>query len=174
MTSKSTIGVLAILPLLFVSGCMPEAKPPEIKGPLETNKATQLQSKVRSRHGDKYSVDHKIGDKEFTANWEISNSLKRIAKVQIKPPREGWEVKDLYGALDVVMQAHDTKPWYGQIDETVMTLLPRAVQDPEGLVVGYPEGTPYHVQLKLKEHTAEWFLEVKVQILSEDGTNIGF
>jgi hypothetical protein len=159
--------------LLLQIGCMPATPPPTVNGPLDSNKATQLQSKIRSNHGEKFSVDHKVGDKSFTANWEISNSLKKNTQLQIKPPREGWELPDLYAALDVILTAYDTKPWYGTIDETVLRLMSAASKDPEGFAEDVAPETPYRVSVKVKEHSSEWFLQVKVQILNEDGSSIG-
>ena len=39
---------------------------------------------------------------------------------------------------------------------------------------GFAPDTPYDVAVKVKQHSTEWFLEVKVQIVNEDGIAIGF
>jgi hypothetical protein len=175
VTRKSPI-VLALsvaTSLLVATGCLPQSKAPEVKGTLGTNKAAQLQSKIRSSNTAKFSVPHKYNDQEFTANWELSNSLKKASQLQMKPPAD-WTDADLYQALEIVLNAHETKPWYGKIDDTVLKLMREASRDDNGLAFGYAPDTPYEVQVKVKQHTSEWFLEVKVQILEEDGTAIGF
>ncbi|MFK8114514.1 MAG: hypothetical protein AB8B91_20100 [Rubripirellula sp.] len=173
MDRQTFVTGVCVCLLLGVSGCMPETQAPVVKGTLETNNATQLQSRIRSANAPKFSVEHQLGDKTFTANWEISNSMKKSSQLQIKPPKEGWLVTDLYQALDVVLQAHDTKPWYGQIDETVLRLMTRAAKEQEGIETDMAPDSPYKVSVKVREHTTEWFLEVKVIILNEDGSSIG-
>lgn len=160
---------------LFVTcGCMPEAKPPVASGPIDTNVASQLQARTRTANGDKYSVTHRYKDQEFTANWELGNALKKSSQLQIKPPGD-WTAADLYQALEVVLNAHDTKPWYPAIDDTVLRLMREAVSDTEdNYATGFAPDTPYDVGVKVKQYTTEWFLEVKVQIVNADGTAIGF
>ncbi len=72
----------------------------------------------------------------------------------------------------MVLADHTTKPWYGQIDETVLRLADEAQQDGKRAVGQTPE-TPYEVAVKVNQHTSEWFLEVKVQIFDEDGSAFG-
>jgi hypothetical protein len=172
MTARPCIWVLA-LSLLTTTGCLPESKAPVVDGTLDTNTAAQLQSKVRSSNGNNYSVEQTYNDQKFTANWEISNALKKSSQLQMKPPAE-WSEIDLYQALDVVLQAHETKPWYGNIDDTVLRLMREALKDDNNISSDFAPDTPYHVQVKVKQHSTEWFLEVKVQIYDEDGTAIGF
>jgi hypothetical protein len=159
--------------LSFVTGCMPEAGPPVANGPIDTNVAAQLQARTRSSNGDKYSVTHEYKDQEFTANWELSNALKKSAQLQIKPPAD-WEPSDLYQALEIVLNGHSTNPWYPAIDDTVLKLMREALKADQNRATDLAPETPYYVAVKVKQHTNEWFLEVKVQILDEDGTAIGF
>ncbi len=171
MTARS-FSVLFALCVLVAIGCV-ESKPPTVDGPIDTNTASQLQAKIRSANSEKYSVTHKHNDKEFTANWELSNALKKSSQLQIKPPAD-WSEADLYEALDIVLQAHETKPWYGQIDDTVLKTMRAALKADDQHEVGFAPDTPYHVAVKVQKHSTEWFLQVKVQIVNEDGTAIGF
>lgn len=159
--------------LVVIAGCLPESKAPEVKGTLDTNQASQLQAKTRSANSEKYSVPHQYNDQEFMANWELSNALKKSSQLQLKPPAD-WTDADLYQALQIVLEAHETKPWYSLIDDTVLKLMREASRDDNGIAFGYAPDTPYEVQVKVKQHSTEWFLEVKVQILNQDGTAIGF
>jgi hypothetical protein len=159
--------------LSLVTGCMPEAAAPVAKGPIDTSVASQLQARTRSKNGEKYSVTHQYKDQEFTANWELSNALKKSSQLQIKPPAD-WEPSDLYQALEIVLNGHATKPWYPAIDDTVLKLMREALKADDNRATGFAPETPYDVAVKVKQHTSEWFLEVKVQILNEDGTAIGF
>ena len=159
--------------LIITAGCLPESKAPVVEGPLDTKQASQLQAKIRSANSEKYSVPHKYNDQEFTANWELSNALKKSSKLQIKPPAD-WSDADLYQALEIVLNAHETKPWYSSIDDTVLRLMREASRADNNLAFGFAPETPYEIQVKVKQHSTEWFLEVQVQILNEDGTAIGF
>ena len=175
MTSQNHfLRFLPVAALFAISlGCLPEGKAPTIEGTVPTNKAAQLQSKIRSQNDATFTVDHEVDGKPFKANWEISNALAKKSKLQLKPPAD-WSLGDVYSALDVVMQAHQTKPWYGQIDETVFRLFQEASKDKEGFARDYAPESPYEVGVKVKQHSSEWMVEVKVQILDEDGTAIGF
>ena len=164
--------VAVLLCLIAATGCV-ETKAPTVSGPVDTNTAAQLQSKIRSANSEKYSVTHQYNDQEFTADWELSNALKKSAQLQIKPPAD-WSEGDLYAALDIVLQAHETKPWYGQIDDTVLKTMRQALQEDDDHAIDVAPNTPYHVAVKVKQYSTEWFLQVKVQILDEDGTAVGF
>ncbi len=159
--------------LLILPGCLPESKPPTVNGVLEPNIAAQLQSQVRSKRGPRYSVTHQYKGEDFDANWEISNSLKRSSQLQIKPSSE-WSRDDLDEAMKIVLEAHQSKPWYGLIDSTVLRLIREAQDDPDGRATGTAPETPYDIAVKVKQHTAEWFVEVKVQIVNDDGFTVGF
>ena len=159
--------------LLMTTGCFPETQAPVASGPIDTNTASQLQAKTRSANSEKYSVPHQYKGKEFTANWELSNALKKSSQLQLKPPAD-WADTDLYQALEIVLNAHDTKPWYPAIDDTVLRLMREALRDKDNRASDYVPETPYAVAVTVKQHTTEWFLEVKVQILNSDGTAIGF
>ncbi len=125
--SPSIVFAVAIA-LIVSSGCLPGPQAPVAKGPIDTNTAAQHQSKIRSSNGNKYSVTHQYKDQEFTANWELSNALKKSSQLQMKPPIE-WSDVDLYQALEIVLQGHDTKPWYPAIDDTVLRLMRAALKD---------------------------------------------
>lgn len=160
------------LAVFITSGCMPESKPPTVQGPLDTKTASQLQGKIRISSGPRYSVTHEVNGKEFTANWELGNAMKKSSQLQIKPSAE-WTEGELYQALEVVLQAHETKPWYAQIDDTVLRLMREALKDDNNRAIGVAPDTPYDIAVKAKQHTADWFLEVKVQILDENGMALG-
>jgi hypothetical protein len=157
---------------LFCCGCMPEAKAPLVTGPIDTTTASQLQGRVRISNGDRYSVEHQCNGQSFTATWELGNALKKNAKVQLKPPGD-WSEGDVYQALEVVLAAHATKPWYSQIDDTVLRLYREALKDDNNRAVGMPPETPYDVAVKVNHYESEWFVEVKVQILDENGMALG-
>jgi hypothetical protein len=157
----------------MATGCLPRSAPPEVEGPLDTTKASQLQAKIRSQHSEKYSIEHQVNGKPFVANWELGNALKKSSQLQIKPPAD-WTQGDVYQALEVVLEAHESKPWYGAIDETVLRTMRAAAQDDEGFAMDLAPETPYEVAVKVKHHSSEWFLEVKVQILDENGMALGF
>ena len=159
--------------LVLSVGCLPASKAPVVEGPLDTNTASQLQAKVRSQHGDRYSISHQCNGKDFDANWELGNALKKSSQLQMKPPAD-WTVGDLYQGLQVVLEAHESKPWYGLIDDTVLRLMREAADSPDGWATDLAPDTPYDVAVKVKQHSTEWFLEVKVQILDENGMALGF
>lgn len=164
---------LAPTGLLLVCGCMPESKPPVVDGPLTGNRASQLQAKVRSKLGEKYSVPHQADDKMFDANWELSNSLKRSSRLQIKPPAD-WTRENLETAMRVVLDDHASKPWYGLIDASVMQSLGEACDAADGIARNVAPETPYDITVKVKKHSTEWFVEVRVQILDDNGMAVGF
>jgi hypothetical protein len=151
---------------------MPESKPPTVEGTLDTTTASQLQAKIRNKYGNKYSVPHQYNGQEFEANWELGNALKKSSQLQFKPPVD-WSQGDVYQALQVVLSAHESKPWYGTIDDTVLDLMREAVDADEGRATGFAPDTPYDVAVTVKQHSTEWFLEVKVQILDENGMALG-
>ena len=154
-------------------GCMPESKPPVVDGPLDSTTASQLQGQIRTKYGNKYSVTHQYDGQDFDANWELGNALKKSAQLQLKPPAD-WGRGDLYTGLQVVLDAHESKPWYGKIDDTVLRLMREALDDDDGRATDVAPETPYDVAVTVKQHSTEWFLEVKVQILDENGMALGF
>jgi hypothetical protein len=164
---------VALTAVLSTVGCFPQSQPPVVEGRLDTNTAAQLQAKLRSSQSEKYSVTHRWKDQEFAANWELSNALKKSSQLQTRLPVE-WSEGDLYQALVIILEDHTTKPWYGQIDETVLRLLREALQESDHRASDVAPDSPYAVAVMVVQHTAEWFVEVKVQILEEDGTSIGF
>jgi hypothetical protein len=93
--------------------------------------------------------------------------------LQLKPPAD-WSEGDLYLALEIVLNGHATKPWYPAIDDTVLRLMREALKDDNNRATGYAPETPYDVAVVVKQHTSEWFLQVKVQILDENGMALGF
>jgi hypothetical protein len=158
---------------LVTVGCQGEAKAPVPKGPIDTTIASQLQGKTRISNSEKYSVTHEYKGQEFTANWELGNALKKSSQLQLKPPAD-WSEGDLYLALEIVLNGHATKPWYPAIDDTVLRLMREALKDDNNRATGYAPETPYDVAVVVKQHTSEWFLQVKVQILDENGMALGF
>lgn len=173
MLLSRSVGWVGVLVLAGSIGCFPAAEPPTVQGPLDTNTASQLQAKVRSQYGDKYSIPHEYEGQAFEAHWELGNALKKSSQLQMKPPAT-WSQGDLYQALQVVLEAHQSKPWYGSIDDTVLRLMREAVDADEGRATDLAPDTPYDVAVKVKQHSTEWFLEVKVQILDENGMALGF
>lgn len=165
--------IAAVLLLMWSAGCLPQSAPPTVQGPLDTETASQLQGRIRIKHGDRYSITHQVNGKEFAANWELGNALKKSSQLQIKPPAE-WSQADLYQALQVVLEDHESKPWYGSIDDTVLRAMREAVAADDGRATGLAPETPYDVAVMVKQHSTEWFLEVKVQILDENGMALGF
>ncbi len=159
--------------LVVTAGCMPEAKAPVVEGPVSSSAASKLLGDIRRSNGDKFSVTHKYKETEFTANWELGNALKKSSQLQIKPPAD-WDQTDVFLALEIVLQDHKTKPWYGNLDDTVLRLFREALQDNENRATGYAPETPYDIAVKVKQHTTEWFVEVKVQILDDEGRALGF
>lgn len=171
-----TYRVLLALPavcLVCLMGCLPQSQPPVVEGTLDTNTAAQLQSRIRSANGAKYSITHSHGDQEFAADWELSNALKKASQLQIRPSAE-WSEGDLYQALVTVLEAHESKPWYGRIDDTVLRLMREAIKEKDGRASDVVPDSPYAVAVTVKKYSTDWFLEVKVQILDEDGTAVGF
>ena len=157
---------------LFSCGCMPEAKAPSVDGPIDTTTASQLQGQVRISNGDRYSVEHECNGQSFTANWELGIALKKNAKVQLKP-RGDWSDADVHQALEIVLADHNTTPWYAQIDDTVLSLFREALKDDNNRAVGMPPDTPYDVAVKVNHYESEWFVEIKVQIVDENGMALG-
>ncbi len=154
------------------AGCVPSSAP-VVQGPIDTETASKLQGRVRISNGDKYSVTHRYGDEEFEANWELGNAFKKNAQLQFKPPGS-WSDTDVYQALEVVLAAHESKPWYAQIDETVLRCFRDAVKDTQDhRSVALAPDTPYKVAVKANQYEKEWFVEVKVQILDENGMALG-
>lgn len=156
------------------TGCMPEAGPPTVEGPIGSSTASQLQAKIRMNNGESFEVEHQMEGKPFTAHWLLGNALKKTSQLQIKPPAE-WSDVEIYQALEVVLADHSTKPWYGQIDDTVLTLARRVLKDDQReLASDLAPETPYDVAVKIKQHSTEWFVQVQVAILNDDGINVGF
>ena len=121
MFQRSRIASLATAACLLSCGCMPEAKAPVVTGPIDTTTASQLQGQIRISNGDRYTVEHECNGKAFTANWELGNAFKKNAKLQLKPPGD-WSEADVYQALEVVLNAPASKPWYSQVDDTILRL----------------------------------------------------
>lgn len=155
------------------AGCLPESQPPSISGPISGNVAAQLQSSVRSDLGDHYTVSHQYHGQDFEAAWELGNALQRSAQLQIKPPAS-WTSDDIQNAMRIVLAEYKSKPWYGQIDDTVLRLIQEAAEADDERAVGVAPETPYEVAVKVKQYSSDWFVEVKVQITYADGTSIGF
>ncbi|MGV3484567.1 MAG: hypothetical protein ACO1RT_09130 [Planctomycetaceae bacterium] len=170
-----TRACLCALPLLMLAsaGCIPQATAPEVTGPIDTKTASQLQASVRASQGEAYTVEHQYNGKPFTASWEVSNALKKSARLQIKPPGD-WDQADVYQCLEIVLADHSTKPWYGAIDDTVLSLFRQAVKADENIAVGVAPDTPYESQVTVKHYDAEWFVEVNTKILDENGMSLGF
>ena len=168
------VSFMVLTGVISTLGCFPEPQAPVVKGPVDTKTASKLQSKIRRIHGNQYKISHQLGEKEFTANWEISNTLKKSAQLQIKPSREEWELDDLNKIVEVVLAAHESKPWYGQIDAAMLEMVTVAYEDDNGIATTYVPETPYHLTMKVKDNGSEWFVEAKVKILEEDGSSIGF
>jgi hypothetical protein len=68
-----------------------------------------------------------LNGKPFKANWGLGNALKKTARLQIKPPSD-WDKAEVYQALEVVLAAHQSKPWYGAIDDSLMGLISRSIK----------------------------------------------
>lgn len=163
-----------ILFLAFFIGCLPAAGPPVVKGPIDTNVASQLQAKIRAGNGPVYSVDHEFKGETIQANWELGNALAKSSQLQVKPPAE-WTEGEIYEAMQVVLADHTTKPWYGAIDDTIMGLIPRALANTEtNSASDFAPDTPYDVTVTVKNNTSHWFMQVKTQIVNPDGTALGF
>jgi len=152
---------------------MPETPPPVVEGTLDTSTASARQAKIRAANGESFQVEHEMEGKTFTANWVLGNALKKTSQLQLKPPAE-WSDVELYQALEVVLNSYDTKPWYNNIDDTVLKLTRRAMQSDSGVASDFAPDTPYEVSTKVKKHSQEWFLQVEVVIYNQDGTAIGF
>ncbi|TWU54630.1 hypothetical protein Poly51_33490 [Rubripirellula tenax] len=165
---------ICLLLVVFSLGCLPASKPPVVEGPIDTSTASQLQATIRAKHGSNYSIEHQLGDKTFSANWELGNALKKSAQLQIKPPGD-WTEIELYQALEVVLSDHESNPWYSNIDHTVLRLMRESLQSGTGeLASDFVAETPYDVNAKVKKNGNEWFLQIKTQILDEDGNALGF
>lgn len=162
-----------LLATLLLAGCLPESQAPKVDGPISENFAAQLQSKIRSSQGGRYTAPHNYQDQEFVATWELGNALQRTSQLQIKPPAS-WTVDDIVAALQIVLADHETKPWYQQIDATLVRLLREASADKDGRAIGVAPNTPYKIATKVKQHSSQWFVEFKVQIGYADDTSIGF
>ncbi|MEE2937342.1 MAG: hypothetical protein VYA84_15250 [Planctomycetota bacterium] len=182
MRILNPIGLIAALMILvlMIVGCLPEPGPPVVRGPINTSTASQLQSSLRASKGTSFQVEHELpvkGDaenKSFTANWLLGNLLKNNSQLQIKPPAD-WTDVEVVQAVEVVLAAHQTKPWYEQIDATVLRLVREVIQDDQvDLVSDLAPETPYEVSVKIKHHSSEWFVQVQVLIVSADGINVGF
>lgn len=162
-----------LLVTLLLAGCLPESQAPKVDGPIGENVAAQLQSKIRSAQGSRYTVSHNYQGEEFVASWELGNALQRTSQLQIKPPAS-WTIDDIAAALQIVFADHQTKPWYEQIDTTLVRLLREASANKDGRAIGVAPDTPYEIAAKVKQHSSEWFVEFKVQIGYADDTSIGF
>ncbi|MGB0599613.1 MAG: hypothetical protein ACPGLY_23260 [Rubripirellula sp.] len=172
--------VVLMTVVLMIAGCLPEPGPPVVRGPIDTSTASQLQSSLRASKGTSFQVEHELpveGDaekKSFTANWLLGNLFKNNSQLQIKPPAD-WTDAEVVQAVEVVLAAHQTKPWYGQIDETVLKLMSIVMRDDQvDLASDLAPETPYEVSVKIKHHSSEWFVQVQVLIVSADGINVGF
>ncbi len=165
---------LLLVATLLAPGCMPASSPPVVEGPIDTKTASQLQAKMRAKHGSNYSIEHELNGKTFTANWELGNALKKSAQLQVKPPSD-WSEAELYQALEVVLKDHVSNPWYSNLDDTALTLMRRSMKSPDGEIASdHVPDTPYDVAAKVKKNGSEWFLQIKTQILDEDGNALGF
>lgn len=182
MRILNPIGLIAALMtvVLMIVGCLPEPGPPVVRGPINTSTASQLQSSLRASKGPSFQVEHELpveGDaekKSFTANWLLGNLFKKNSQLQIKPPAD-WTDAEVVQAVEVVLAAHQTKPWYGQIDATILKLMNNVMQDDQvDLASDLAPETPYEVSVKIKHHSSEWFVQVQVLIVSADGINVGF
>ena len=142
-------GIGGLWVVVCFAGCLPQTSAPVVEGPVDTNVASQLQSRIRAANGDKFSVPHEVNGKEFTANWELGNAFKKSSQLQIKPPAD-WSEGDLFVALDTVLTAHETKPWYGQIDETVLRLMREALADSDHRARDLAPDTPYDTTVTVK------------------------
>ncbi len=157
---------------LLLVGCAP-SQAPVVDGPIDTETASKLQMRVRSSNGDKYSATHEVDGESFEANWEISNTFKKNAQMQFRLPGD-WDEGQAYAAMEAVLDAHQTKPWYGQIDETVLQCFRKAVAEKKSHgISSLAPATPYKVVVKANHYDKEWFVEVKVQILDEKGMALG-
>ncbi len=172
MFQRSGIASLAAAACLLSCGCMPEAKAPVVTGPIDTTTASQLQGQIRISNGDRYTVEHECNGKAFTANWELGNAFKKNAKLQLKPPGD-WSEADVYQALEVVLNAPASKPWYSQVDDTILRLFREALKADDHRAVGMPPETPYDIAVKVNQYSTEWFVEVRIQILDENGMALG-
>ena len=158
---------------LAVPGCIPQSTAPEVTGPIDTQTASQLQASIRASQGAAYTVEHQYEGKPFQAQWELSNALKKSARLQIKPPGD-WDEADVYQCLEIVLAAHPSKPWYSAIDDTVLSTFRKALQAEDHVAVGMAPDTPYECQITVKHYDAEWFVEVNTKILDENGMSLGF
>jgi len=95
------------------------------------------------------------------------------AQLQIKSLGD-WDQADVYQALDVVLKSHETKPWFAAIDDPVLDLFRSALRANDDVAVGSVPETPYEARLTVKQNGSEWFVEVQVQILDENGQALGF
>lgn len=182
MQILNSIGLIAALMtmVLMMVGCLPDPGPPVVRGPINTSTASQLQSSLRASKGPSFQVEHELPveggaeKKSFTANWLLGNLFKKNSQLQIKPPAD-WSDAEVVQAVKEVLAAHQTKPWYGQIDATILKLVNNVMQDAQvDLASDLAPETPYEVSVKIKHHSSEWFVQVQVLIVSADGINVGF
>ena len=78
--------------------------------PLDTETASKLLGRIHSANGSAFKITHTYDGREFTANWELGNTFKKNATLQIKPAAE-WSQADVCQALDVVLRR--TRPNLG-------------------------------------------------------------
>ena len=92
--------------------------------------------------------------------------------MQIRPPAD-WSLGRVYQALQLVLDDTDHKPWYEEIDETVLRLFRLAADDQTSVETDLAPDTPYLVSAKVRHQGTEWFVQIRVQILDEDGNALG-
>jgi hypothetical protein len=159
--------------ILAISGCLPEAAPKVIKGPISGNVAAQRMSKVRSNNGSSYRISHIHDGKEFEASWEIGNALKRSAQIQIKPPID-WTLEDLQAAMLIALTDSNTNPLYPAVNNTIISLIRQAAESKDERAVGVAPETDYELAVKVKKYSKTWFVEIKAQAVYSDGTSVGY
>jgi len=165
--------VLFMMYVLTAQGCLPETSPPVIKGPISGNVAAQRMSKVRSQNGPSYRVTHLHNGTDFEAAWEIGNSLKRSAQLQIKPPID-WNMDDVQAGMLQALADKNTNPLHPAVNKTILKLISEAAESKDERAVGVAPETDYGLTVKVKKYSKTWFIEVKAQAIYDDGTSIGY
>ena len=165
--------IMLVVCILAIEGCLPEPAPKIINGPISGNVAAQRMSKVRSNSGPSYRVTHLYDGDEFEAAWEIGNSLKRSAQIQIKPPI-AWNFDDLQAAMLIALTDSNTNPLNPAVNDTIISLLRQAAESKDERAVGIAPETDYELAVKVKKYSRTWFVEVKAQAVYSDGTSVGF
>ncbi|NND96824.1 MAG: hypothetical protein HKN47_05785 [Pirellulaceae bacterium] len=158
--------------ILSLAGCLPGLTRSEIDGPISVSAASIRISESRSDNGVSYTLDYQLGEHKVQAAWQLGNAMKRTSKLQLKMPIEATFDEVVQG-MQLALADRQNNPWFLAINDTIIELMMEVHEEETKRAEKIAPDSPYRAAVKVQKQIRQWFVEVDVRIVDENGNNVG-